>query len=201
MAICGGYSVLLFDFPIVCGPRIDMNGEHIVIPIPARYRGSVLLLAMIFMLMLAMAAATMMQSATLQLQMAGNDQFYEEAIQHARAIANELAHNRENFSMSDGVGSVRCPVGVSDSRCDSSDLQPLTAVTVPEGLDLDYRIVRQDPLLVKGFPFRESESKASSIRNVGVALFEIDVVVDGSELRLGRAQLVQGIAVRLAGLQ
>ena len=178
-----------------------MNSVNTVIRTAVRSRGSVLLLAMVFMLMLALVSTTMMQTATLQLQMAGNDQFYEEAIQQAQAIATELTHNSKNFSMRSGVGSVNCPVESIASHCDTSDLQPPTAVAITEGVNLDYRIVRQDPLLVKGFPFRESQSRASSIRNVGVAVFEVNVAVDGTELRLGRAHFVQGIAVRVAGLQ
>lgn len=160
-----------------------------------------LLLAMIFTLLLAMVAATMMQTAMLQSQMAGNDQFYEEAIQQARAVATELAGNRVNFSLSGEVGSTNCPVGTIGPDCNESNLRRPTAIVVAEGVDVDYRIVRQDPFLVKGLPFRESQEKASSIRNVGVAVFEVDVVVDGSDLRLGRTRLVQGVAVRLPGLQ
>jgi len=168
---------------------------------PGRYRGSVLLLAMLFLLMLSLVSATLMHNAMLQFQMAGNDQFYEEAIQQARAIVIELAHNSENFSMTGGVGSTSCPVGDVGLHCDSSHLKSPAAVAVAEGVEVDYRIVREGPLLVKGFPFRESQHKASSVRNVGVAVFEVDVAVDGSELRLARARLIQGIAVRLAGLQ
>ena len=168
---------------------------------PGLYRGSVLLLAMLFLLMLSMVSATLMHNAMLQFQMAGNDQFYEEAIQQARAIITELAHDSANFSMSGGVGSISCPVGDVGLHCNSSHLRPPASVALAEGVDVDYRIVRQGPLLVKGFPFRENQHKASSIRNVGVAVFEVDVVVDGSELRLARARVIQGIAVRLAGLQ
>ena len=143
----------------------------------------------------------MMQTAMLQFQMAGNDQFYEEAIQQSRALAAELAGSSANFSMSGGVGFTRCHFGASGPDCDKNDLEPPTSVTVAEGVDVEYRIVRQDPLLLEGLPFRDSQDNASSIRNVGVAVFEIDVLVDGSEQRLGRARIVQGVAVRMVGLQ
>ena len=46
---------------------------------PQAQRGAVLLLALVFMLMVAIIAATSMRTSILQLHMAGNDQFVEEA--------------------------------------------------------------------------------------------------------------------------
>ena len=164
-------------------------------------RGYVLLLAMLFMLMLAMVATTVMQTAILQFQMAGNDEFYEEALQTARAVNIELSRDRLNFSTDGDVTATRCPSGKVARHCDYSDLRAPTSVVVPAGLTLDYRVVRQAPLIVKGFSPREGQGRASSMRNVGMAVFEVDVLVDGGDLRLGRARLVQGVALRLAGLR
>jgi Tfp pilus assembly protein PilX len=85
-------------------------------------RGAVLLLALVFMLLLAMIAATVMQTAILQLRMAGNDQFLEEAFHKAQAIATELSLSPDNFSLEGGVGYTNCPVGVEELDCDRSQL-------------------------------------------------------------------------------
>lgn len=160
-------------------------------------RGAVILLALVFTLLLSMVAATVMQSAILQLHMAGNDQFLEEALYRAQAIAAEISLNPENFSLGVGVGDTNCPRGEELSGCSSSTVQVPASALALEGFAIDYRVTRQDPLLWKGFPIRESEEAVSSSNSFDAAMFEIDVRLNGSEARLGSAHIVQGIAVRV----
>lgn len=164
-------------------------------------RGAVLLLALVFMLMLAMVAATVMQTAILQLHMAGNDQFLEEALHKAHAIATELSLNPDNFSLEGGVGSTNCPAVAQAPGCDRSQLQAPTSAAVSAGVELDYRVTRQEPLLSRGFPLRESQDTVSSSSSFDAAIFEIDVHIDGKAKRLGSAHIVQGIAVRVAAVR
>jgi hypothetical protein len=160
--------------------------------------GAVLLLALVFILMLAMVAATVMQTAILQLHMAGNDQFLEEALHKAHAIATELSLDADNFSLEGGVGSTNCPLAAQAPGCDRSQLQAPTSAAAPAGTLIDYRVTRQDPLLARGFPLRESQDTVSSSTSFDAAIFEIDVHIDGGAKRLGSAHIVQGIAVRVA---
>jgi hypothetical protein len=160
-------------------------------------RGAVLLLALVFMLMLAMVAATVMQTAVMQLRMAGNDQFMEEAMHRARAIATELSLNPDNFSLEGGIGDTNCPVGMHSPGCDRSQLQVPVSAVVPTGVVMDYRVTRREPLFSRGFPFREPQDKVSSSNSFDAAIFEIDVRIDGSGERLGSAHIVQGIAMRV----
>ena len=71
------------------------------------------------------------------------------------------------------------------------------SAVAPAGVEIDYRVIRQDPLLWRGFPLREAQDAASSSSSFDAAIFEIDVRIDGSEKRLGNAHIVQGIAVRV----
>ena len=158
--------------------------------------GAVLLLALVFMLMLAMIAATVMQTAILQLHMAGNDQLLEEAFHEAQAIATKLSLDADNFSLDGGVGDTNCPVGLNDRNCSRNQLPVSASAAVPAGVTLDYRVTRQDPLLWRGFPIREAQDTVSSSNSFDAAIFEIDVRIDGSKKRLGSAHIVQGIAVR-----
>lgn len=160
-------------------------------------RGAVLLLALLFMLLLSVIAATVMQSAILQLHMAGNDQFLEEALHKAQAIAGELSLDPGNFPLAGEVGDANCPQGVEGPGCDQSQLQVPASAVALDGYVLDYRVVRQDPLMWKGFPIRESEATVSSSNGFDAALFEIDVRLDGSDHRLGSAHVVQGMVVRV----
>jgi hypothetical protein len=160
-------------------------------------RGTVIVLALMFMLLLSIITATVMQSSIMQLHMAGNDQFLEEALHTVQGIAGELSLDPDNFSLQGGVGETNCPQGEEIPDCDRHQLQVPRLALGLEGFALDYRITRQDPLLWKGFPIRESEEVASSSNSFDAALFEIDVQLNGSEMRLGSAHIVQGIAVRV----
>lgn len=166
-----------------------------------RCRGVVLMLALVFMLMLGILATTVMQTGILQLHMAGNDQFLEEAFHKAQAIATELSLNPDNFFLGAAVGDTNCPVGEPSPGCNRSQLQVPMSAAATAGVELDYWVVRQEPLLWKGFSIRESQGTASSSSSFDAATFEIDVRVDGSEKRLGTAHIVQGIAVRVAAFR
>lgn len=160
-------------------------------------RGAVALLALVFMLLLSMVAATVLQSAMLQLHMAGNDQFKEEALYRAQAIAAELSLELDNFSLQHAVGSTTCVQGDEAPPCDRSSLSLPSSAQNLEDYALDIRITRQDPLLWRGFPVRESEYDVSSSRSFDAAIFDVDVQLNGSEARLGSAHVVQGVAVRV----
>ena len=160
-------------------------------------RGAVILLAMVFLLMLAMIAAMVMRSSIMQLHMAGNDQFLEEALHAAQGIAEELALQPGNFVLAGSVGNTNCPIGTESPACHSSQLQMPDSVLALEGLSVDLRVIRQDPLLLHGFPLREREDVVSSSASFDAALFEIDVELKGHEVGRGGAHVVQGIAIRI----
>lgn len=159
--------------------------------------GAALLLSLVFMLMLAMIAATTMRTGILQLHMAGNDQFVEEAFHQAQAVATELSLHADSFPLDTDAGDVICRKASVDTDCDYR-LLPASAYTqIPQGVSLDYRVTRQEPLLWHGFPVRESERTVSSSTRFDAAIFEISVSIDGSEKKLGSAHIVQGVAVRI----
>lgn len=168
--------------------------EHVY---PHSIQGAALLLALVFMLMLAMIAATVMRTAILQLHMAGNDQFQEEAFHQVQAVATELSLESNNFRLDTEAGDVNCPTFSAAPECDLKLLPQLVHTEVPDGIALDYRIIRQEPMLLRGFPVRESIDKASSSTRFDAAIFEISVRIDGSSRKLGNAHMVQGIAVRV----
>ena len=165
-------------------------------PAMKKNRGMVLLLALIFMLMLAIITTTTMQTALLQVRMAGNDQFLEEAFQRAEAIADELSHSPGNFLLDTEVGDSNCPLDPTILDCELRLLTLPVSAATSEGYELDYRITRQDPLLWKKFPVRESQATVLSRSSFDAAIFEVDVRVDGSKTRRGSAHVIQGVAVR-----
>ena len=158
--------------------------------------GTVLILALVFMLMLAVISTTALHTALLQLRMAGNDQFLEEAFHKAEAIADELSQSPDNFLLDTEVGHSNCPLDPKILDCEFRLLPVPVSASTSEGYEFDYRITRQDPLLWQDFPMRESQATVPNSRTFDAAIFEVDVRVDGSRKRRGSAHVVQGVAVR-----
>lgn len=158
-------------------------------------KGQVLLLAMVFLLLLGLIANTVINTSILEFRMAGNDQFREQAFQQARGIANALAADINHFPVTGGVGYTLCQ---RDAVCDSPTLAvAATAEAAEPGVNVEYRIVRQAPLLSRHLPFRQVENEASGAGDFAVALFEIIVEVNGVDVGLGSADVVQGVAIRI----
>jgi hypothetical protein len=162
--------------------------------------GMVLLLAMVFMLMLGILASTVLQTSMLQLRMAGNEQFLEEAFHRAHAIASEIAMNPENFSMDTTLGLTNCPVTSIDPDCDYHEIEALGMDIASSGATIEYSVVRQEPLIWRGFPIRESQETVSSHNSFEAAIFEVDVRIDGQKNKLGSAHVVQGVALRVTAM-
>ena len=129
------------------------------------------MLALVFMLMLAIVSTAVMQTGALQFHMAGNDQFQEEALQQAQAIATELARHPDNFSLTEGVGFTNCFSVKQSPGCDSYSLVGPLPTVLAQGIDLDYRVIRQDPYLLKGLSLRNAELPGGEIFDAGI--FEI----------------------------
>lgn len=159
-------------------------------------RGAVLLLAMLFLLLMAMVAGTVMQTSILEFRMAGNDQFREEAFQRAQGIASAISERHSNFPVVGDVGYTLCKDNSASTGC-SADLVALDPdiVSVPAGVALEYQVERQGPAILEGLPFRLPEGSASSSVAYDAAVFETSVEVDGGTVGLGTAQVVQGVAV------
>jgi len=161
--------------------------------------GAVLILAMLFMLLLAMVAGTVMQTGVQEFQMAGNNQFREEAFQRAQAIAEELSENLDNFPVTGGVGYTICTATDTDTDCNGTNVLTVPgSATAPAGVVLNYQVERQAPLFVESLPFRQSESEVSSSPAFDAAIFEVAVNINGAPVRLGNAGVVQGVAIRVA---
>lgn len=157
-----------------------------------RQRGAVLLIAMIFLLLLAIIAGTVTQTSILEFFMAGNAQFREEAFQEAQSIVTEITSDANNFPVVGQVGYKLCKTVGGDCKAQ------LSALVANKDTEADYSVVRRGPLILESLPFRQGESQGSSSPNFDAVIFEVNVEVDGSASRLGSAEIVQGVAVRVA---
>lgn len=155
--------------------------------------GYILLLVMVFLLLLAVIAATALRVSALDFRMAGNDQFREQALQQALGIARALAVNPAYFPLDLAVGDSLCG---QDSACARPVLPAAPAAYAPpEGSVLNYRITRHGPLLAPVPDFRLSQARASGAGGWQAANFEVQVAIDGTAVGLGSAQVVQGVAL------
>ncbi|WP_438951548.1 pilus assembly PilX family protein [Porticoccus sp.] len=159
--------------------------------------GAVLLVAMVFMLLLALVAGTVMQTSMLEFRMAGNDQFREEAFQQAQAVAASITEDINNFPVSGAVGYTICQAGSANPDCNITTLNYDTTVVTDADL-VSALVTREGPLILETFPVRLSESQTSSSPSFDAAVFEVQVEYNGSEEGLGNAAIVQGTAVRIA---
>ena len=85
-------------------------------------RGAVLLIAMIFLLLLAIIAGTVTQTSILEFFMAGNAQFREEAFQEAQAVVTEISSDAGNFPVVGQIGYKLCKTKVGDCNAKIADL-------------------------------------------------------------------------------
>lgn len=166
---------------------------------PSRSRGAVLIISLVFLLLLAMVATTVMQTSISETQMAGNSQFREEAFQRVQAIAMAIANDRDNFPTTGDVGYVLCnTVATGVAGCDETSITlDNDIVTYPTGVTLDYWVTREGPEILDSPPFRESESSTSSVTSYDAAVFEAHASYDGGAARLGRAEVAQGVAIKI----
>ena len=159
-------------------------------------RGSALLLALVFLALLGMLAGGALQRGILSLRLAGNAQFREEAQQQAESLVDALAQEPANFPVSAGIGHTLCIPGDPDEVC-AGDLAalPQRLRTVPERVELNYRVSRRRPLFLGRLPRRLDQSEVSSSRAFHAAVFEAQARVDGAAMRLGTAEVARGVAV------
>ncbi|MEQ9465431.1 MAG: hypothetical protein RJQ10_17350 [Haliea sp.] len=155
--------------------------------------GYILLLVMVFLLLLALIAGTVLRVSALEFRMAGNDQFREQALQQARGIAQALAANPAHFPLDLAVGDSLCGEGTACAR-------PILSAapaghSLPENVVVDYRITRMGPRLAPAPGLRLPQAEVSGVAGWRVANFEVQVAIDGSPVALGSARVVQGVAL------
>lgn len=159
-------------------------------------QGAILLLSLVFLLLLAIVASTVARTSTLQLQMAGNEQFRQAASQKAQAVVSALIESEANFPLYGDIGHSLCD---SASVCDENTLAvAMSTEAVPDGVALHYQVQRKGPLLLDSLPYRAAEQSAISSRHFDLALFEVSAEVDGRSVRQGHARVVEGIARRVS---
>jgi hypothetical protein len=162
-----------------------------------RCKGAVLLLAMVFLLLLAVLGGTSMQASIVQVRMASNELFQEEAFQRALAIVDAIGIEFDNFPVQGKVGRTLCKSSDSANYCDSQQTAKVDSrvVDFPEGVEVVFEVERMAPLFLQSLPVRQAQQLVSSSLAYDAAVFEIHAKVDGRERGHGAAEAVRGVAL------
>lgn len=161
-------------------------------------QGAVLFITLIFMLLLTMIATTVTQTSTMEVKMAGNQQFSEEARQMAQALNAAILSDEAHFVVTGGVGFTNCEAG---GGCDlASIVLPGAVTTASTGVTLDYYTERMAPLTSK-FSARLVEGQAFGANSFEAARFEVVGSYDGADSGFGQSVIVVGAMKRIAASQ
>jgi hypothetical protein len=157
---------------------------------PARQRGAILVMTMIFLVAISIIAAASMQSSNIGLLMAQNEESRISAVQGAQALADAIVSNPAATPVIGGSGFTICTPG--EYNCNRNDLavdNSILATAVAQG-HVSARVQRDGPLLRP--PPRSIES---SIDKFTAASFEVITTYDRTDEQLGRQQVVEGVLV------
>jgi hypothetical protein len=83
----------------------------------------VLIFALVFLAAIALISMTLMQTTTMELRMAGNEQERVETLQKVQAVIDQIIDDEDYFPVLQ-TGTLICQLGDTDTDCDSSTTQP-----------------------------------------------------------------------------
>lgn len=152
-------------------------------------QGSVLLIALIFLLILTLGATSSMRTSNMELQMAGNEEVRVGTLEMAQSIVDEVVMNRNNIVVSGGIGYVNCTSNVSGCTSNTVTIDPSLLSPAKAG---NARVVveRLAPALTPA-----PRGINSSADAFFAARFEVDATYDGIDDNEGKAGVVQGVLV------
>lgn len=165
--------------------------QNEIIMAPSAERGSVLLVALVFLVLTSLIAVTTMNTSVLEIRMAGNSQFREDAMQIAEGIRDDIAR-RESITSGELLplnaaatkGFLYCDLENTDTKCDELSLY----ISSPElkaavgSADVTYTAE-----LVESS--NASYSQASKAGNNLSTKYKLDVFYDGASVGLAQTHL------------
>lgn len=153
-------------------------------------RGAVLLVAIVFLGLLAMLSITVMRTSTLELRMAANEQERIEGLQKGQAIVDDIREEEGYFPVIK-QGYLLCKSGDTDGACDAAQIVlDSTVSTLVAGDTVQYRTYyREDSTM----PRAEQGSGKVYDTSFRVAYFNLSVDYESASERGGRTQITQGV--------
>lgn len=161
-----------------------------------RETGSVLFMALVFLVLTALIAVTIMDTSILSRRMAGNSQFREEAMQIAEGVANETVYDiifsLKNDVVAPQMGDVICMKTSTDPDCDMKILEISPELAAAAGhADIDYEALFFDENAVTSARTNEDDAGNSTDK-----FFDVLGSYNGVKQGLSQASLAIGVKAR-----
>jgi Tfp pilus assembly protein PilX len=153
--------------------------------LPEKQNGAVLAVCMVFLLLLAMIGTIGMQTSTMELRMAGNEQARIEYVQVARSILDELKTDSSNFSLFGGDYYTFCDASstvdtVNIYGCDDNSTLTMTETSfIPAGSAVNFRVTNMGQATGAGAISDSGGSGSSGIFQRRI--YEVQATVDGTD--------------------
>lgn len=159
-----------------------------------KQRGVVLIVSLIFLLLLALLAISLIETNTLQLEMASNDEDKMEAQHRALAIIDSILDDTDNTPVAGDVGYRVCADSIDPNtpNCDEFliSISDTSLLDASSGAKVEYYVERVGPLEAP-IPFFD-ENVVSSSASFSVARQEITVIFDRTAQQRGYSKVSQG---------
>ena len=148
-------------------------------------QGSVLALAMVFLLLTSMVAVTVMNTNLFESRMVNNEQMQQEAFSLAEAAATAILAEANNTDSLIYSGKTSCEVGSAQAGCDKK-----VNLIVDAGLEArvnSHKVVSLNSIKDTGLQVLDPDLAAG-----GSYYYEVEVVIDNTAAGQGRSKIVVG---------
>ena len=152
-------------------------------------QGSVLLIALVFLIILTLGATTTMRTSTMELRMAGNEEARLITLEMTQSIIDEVVGNPANMIVSGSVGFINCTTNVSGCNLSTVTIDT-NLLSVSKAGNAQVVIERLGPALTPA-----PRGINSSADAFFAARFQVDTTYDGTASNEGKAGIVQGVLV------
>ena len=175
-----------------------MNKYHLLKrQIPAAQQGSVMLVALVFLVLTSLIAMTTMNTSILEVRMAGNNQFKEEAMQIAEGISDDIMNHHDSANgetlplfTSTKQGDLFCQTDAVDPN-DNCAFKSLY-ITSPDLL----AAIGSVPIVMTAEFLNDEVSGYGSAETAGnnlTSYFKLDVRYNGAEMGLSQTHMSFGL--------
>jgi len=157
---------------------------------PARQRGAILVIALMFLVAITLFTVSSMRSSNIGLHMAQNEESRIAAVQAAQALADAIVANPASTPVVGKTGFTACTAG--QQNCDRYGL-PVPDPELEQAIANNYISARVERI---GSEFNPPPRLVeSSIDKFAGATFRVITTYDRSSEGLGRQQVTEGVLV------
>jgi hypothetical protein len=160
----------------------------------SKQRGAALAIAMILLVGITVVSVAALNTGTLELMMAGNEESKMNAFQRAQDGIDATSSLLGNFVVFGNVGFKNCTPGFTTKYGTTCNQNSVTFPDAYDATNTEVLIERESPAL--RCPPR---GMATSCETFSVATFSMDSRHDNTASRGGRTELVQGFLVLVPG--